>query len=327
MNTNQILSCGQRTIRIEKEGLELLHDSLNEQFVLAVQSIAKCKGRVVVSGIGKSAYIAKKIVATLNSTGTLALYMHAAEALHGDLGMITQEDVIMVLSKGGEGTEIKVWIPLLKHRNIKIIGITSKEHSFLARHSDACIITPTYREDELLNIVPTTSTTQQMAIGDAIAVCLMYMKNFNQENFASFHPGGSLGRQLLLRAKDLYPKHGKPQIQKNTSLKDIIYAISKYRVGAIAVISDEGQVIGIIADGDLRRMMQQENHNWENLTAEDIMTKKPKTIEEDCLAVEALQIMEKYKITQLPVVGKENRFLGMIHLHDLIEVGLMNDKL
>lgn len=327
MNTNQILSNAKRTILIEKEGLQLLHDSLNEQFSLAVQAIAQCKGRLVVSGIGKSAHIAKKIVATLNSTGTLALYMHAAEAIHGDLGMVTQEDIVMILSKGGEGMEIKVWVPLLKHRNIKIIGITSHENSFLAKQSDWYIITPTHQEDEVLNIVPTTSTTQQIAVGDAIAVSLMHVKKFKQENFATFHPGGLLGKQLLLKAKDLYPKHDKPQVQSTTSLKDIIYEVSKHRVGAVVVVDHQQQVIGIIADGDLRRMMQTETLNWENLIAQDIMTKNPKTIHANYLAVDALEIMEKYKITQLPVVGENKIFLGIIHLHDLVEAGLISYKL
>ena len=310
-----------RTIELESQSISGLSQYINEDFVKAVNAIAKIRGRLVISGIGKSAVIAQKIVATLNSTGTPSIFMHAADAIHGDLGIVQQEDVVMIISKSGESPEIKVLVPLIKNFKNILIGMVGSTESYLTSQSDIILNTTVPQEACPNNLAPTSSTTAQLVMGDALAICLMEMKGFNSDDFAKFHPGGTLGKKLYLRVADLYIKNEKPKLAKDRSLKEVIVEISSKRLGATAVVDNNDNLLGIITDGDLRRMLEK-NISLDGVTAADIMTTTPKSIGADELAVDALDLMRKRSITQLVVV-EDGKYLGFIHLHDLIREGLI----
>ena len=310
-----------RTIKMEAQSIQDLAAYINEDFEKAIHTIAKCKGRLVISGIGKSAVIAQKIVSTLNSTGTPSIFMHAADAIHGDLGIVQQEDVVMIISKSGSSPEIKVLVPLIKNFGNILIAMVGNTDSYLAKHANIILNTTVEQEACPNNLAPTTSTTAQLAMGDAIAVCLMELKGFSTDDFAKFHPGGMLGKKLYLRISDIYTYNEKPSVFLDQPLKEIIVEITKKRLGATAVIDDTDTLRGIITDGDLRRMLEK-NHVPENLRAKDIMTNNPKTIDADELAINALDTMRKHEISQIIVV-KEGKYLGMVHLHDLLKEGFI----
>ena len=310
-----------RTIRLEAQSVSGLASYINESFEKAVYAIARCKGRIVMSGVGKSGVIAQKIVATLNSTGSPSIFMHAADAIHGDLGIVLEDDIVVVLSKSGNSPEIKVLVPLIKNFGNILIGIVGNMNSFLATHADIVLNTTVEQEACPNNLAPTTSTTAQLVMGDAIAVALMELKGFGSNDFAKFHPGGTLGKKLYMHVEDLYSLNEKPKVLPNQSLKEVIIEMTKKRLGATAVVDEQNNLIGIITDGDLRRMLEQ-NSDIEKKQAKDIMTTTPKTITADALAVEALDLMRKKEITQLIVVEK-GKYSGFIHLHDLIKEGLI----
>src|SRR6187431_1706641 len=310
-----------RTIELESQSISGLSQFINSDFERAVTEITNCKGRVVISGIGKSAVIAQKIVATLNSTGTPSIFMHAADAIHGDLGIVQQDDVVLIISKSGESPEIKVLVPLIKNFKNIIIGMVGSIESYLAGQSDILLNTTVTQEACPNNLAPTTSTTAQLVMGDALAICLMEMKGFGSDDFAKFHPGGTLGKKLYLRVADLYIKNEKPKLRKDGSLKEVIVEISSKRLGATAVVDNNDILLGIITDGDLRRMLEK-NISLDGVTAADIMKVTPKSIGPDQLAVDALDLMRKRSITQLVVV-ENGKYLGFIHLHDLIREGLI----
>jgi len=295
---------------------------LEPGFPAAVKAIADSKGRLVISGIGKSAAIAQKIVATLNSTGSPAIFMHAADAIHGDLGMVQQEDVVLIISKSGNSPEIKVLVPLIRNFGNILIALVGNTESELAQRADIVLNASVEQEACPNNLAPTTSTTAQLVVGDALAIALMEIKGFSSDDFAKFHPGGTLGKKLYLRVQDLYPQNEKPAVGPDQSLKQVIMEISAKRLGVTAVIDKEKNLLGVITDGDLRRMLEKIS-NLEDITAADIMTKGPKTIHADQLAVEALELMRRNSITQLAVVTEGNRYAGIIHLHDLIREGLL----
>lgn len=305
----------------ESRAIENLTNYIGNDFEACVREILSSKGRVVVTGIGKSAIIANKIVATLNSTGTPALFMHAADAIHGDLGMIQHEDIVICLSKSGNTPEIKVLVPLLKRRGSKLVALVSNTNSYLAQHSDYVLNATIAEEACPNNLAPTTSTTAHLALGDALAVCLLELRNFTSQDFAQFHPGGSLGKQLYLKVEDIFVQHQLPVVKPEASLKDVILEISSKRLGATAVIDEANQLLGIITDGDLRRMLQKES-NISAVKAVDIMSKNPKTIDRAEFAVKALQIMQQNNITQL-IVKDGERVAGFVHLHDLLKEGIV----
>jgi arabinose-5-phosphate isomerase len=310
-----------RTIQLEAQSISGLISSVNDDFEKAVRAIANCRGRTVISGVGKSAVIAQKIVATLNSTGSPAVFMHAADAIHGDLGIIQEEDVVLIISKSGNSPEIKVLVPLIKNFGNLLIGMVGNVDSFLATHSDIILNTTVEHEACPNNLAPTTSTTAQLVMGDALAVTLMELKGFGSDDFARFHPGGTLGKKLYLRVAALYGINEKPKVFPKQSLKEVIIEITKKRLGATAVVDEQNNLLGIITDGDLRRMLEKDG-DIEKKSAKDIMTAAPKTISPEALAVEALDLMRKNEITQL-VVLDNGKYSGIIHLHDLIREGLI----
>lgn len=321
MKTSQeILEIAHKTLRVEAEGILKLSTQLNEDFSTVVHRIVYLKGRVIVTGIGKSAIIAQKIVATLNSTGTPSTFMHAADAIHGDLGMIQNDDLIICISKSGNTPEIKVLIPLLKQSGNTLVGIVGDMNSFLATQADLVLNTTVDIEACPHNLAPTTSTTAQLAMGDALAVCLLESREFSSADFAKFHPGGALGKRLYLKAGDLSNQNEKPQVTPGTPVRQVILEITKSRLGAVAVIEND-HISGIITDGDIRRMMES-HENFENLIAEDIMGRSPKHIDHNELAVKALEIMRSNNITQL-LVSSENKYQGIVHLHDLLKEGII----
>lgn len=321
MDTNSIISAAINTIQLEADAIKKLQDFIGADFVKAIKNIAASKGRLVVSGIGKSAIIAQKIVATFNSTGTPALFMHAADAIHGDLGMIQKEDVIIIISKSGESPEIKVLATLIKNFGNTLIGMVGNTTSFLAIHSDIIINTTVDQEACPNNLAPTTSTTAQMVMGDALAICLMEMNGFGTADFAKFHPGGMLGKKLYLRVVDLSSQNEKPAVLKEASISQVIVEMTKKRLGTTAVVENDNTIAGIITDGDLRRMLEK-TADFSNLQAKDIMSKNPTTIGAEVLAVNALETMKTKDISQLIVVENE-RYAGIIHLHDLIREGII----
>ena len=314
------MASAQKTILSESESISKLTSFLDDNFVNAVQIIYHSKGRLVVTGIGKSAIIAQKIVATLNSTGTPSLFLHASEAIHGDLGMVQPGDVVICISKSGNSPEIKVLVPLLKRFGNKLIAITGNTTSYLGKEAD--FVLNTYVESEAcpINLAPTNSTTTQLVMGDAIAVCLMEMKNFTAEDFAKYHPGGALGKKLLLRVGDMLDTTHKPIVAPTSTIKTVIVEISEKRLGVTAVVEND-KVIGIITDGDIRRMLNK-TENISGLTAQDIMTKNPKTIKSTELVSDALNILEDFSITQL-VVADNGEYKGIIHLHDILKEGII----
>ena len=305
---------------MEAKAIGELATRLDDQFETAIKKLAECKGRIVISGIGKSAVIAQKIVATLNSTGSPAIFLHAADAIHGDLGMVQQDDVVIIISKSGESPEIKVLLPLIKNFGNTIISIIGNTSSYLAKKSDFVLNTTVDQEACPNNLAPTTSTTAQLVMGDAIAVCLMEEKGFEVADFAKLHPGGALGKKLYLRVQDLYADNEKPQVGPDASLKEIIVEMTRKRLGVTAVVDSEYKLLGIITDGDLRRML--ERKDLEQILAKEIMTQNPLVIAPEEMAVNALDIMRKKEITHL-VVAENNKYLGIIHLHDLVKEGLL----
>jgi len=308
------------TIREEANAITNLIKSVNTDFLSCVDLILHSKGRVIITGIGKSAIIGQKIVATLNSTGTPSSFLHAADAIHGDLGTIQKEDIVVCLSKSGETPEIKILIPLLKEYGSSLIAIVGNTDSYLARQSDLVIDTTVSKEACPNNLAPTSSTTAQMVMGDALAVCLLEARGFTTSDFARLHPGGALGKQLYLKVSDLYPGNRVPQVQHNDTIQKVIIEISSNRLGATAVLNGT-KLTGIITDGDLRRMLEK-NEEIGKLTASDIMTKNPRTIASDTLVVNALSLMRHNNITQLLVVDK-NKYKGVVHLHDILREGIL----
>lgn len=319
----EILEIVKQTIKKESESIKKLLDYVDNEFVSAVKEIFNSKGRVIISGIGKSAIIGNKIVATLNSTGTPAIFMHAAEAIHGDLGIIQPDDVVICISKSGNTPEIKVLTPLVKSRGNKLIALVGNTDSYLAKSADYVLNCTVEKEACPNNLAPTSSTTAQLVLGDALAVALLYCKNFTAQDFARYHPGGSLGKRLYLKVSDLYVKNEKPQVSLSTPLRDTLMEITSKRLGC-TVVAEEDNILGIITDGDLRRMLNNKNIiDTQTQTAEQIMTKNPKTIAADAFAVEAFTIMQQHHITQLIVTDENNKYLGIIHIHDLITEGII----
>jgi arabinose-5-phosphate isomerase len=321
MQKPDIVLLAKQTIVQEAEGVAGMVNFINDDFKKIITLIINCKGRLVVSGIGKSAIIAQKIVATLNSTGTPSLFMHAADAIHGDVGMIQQNDVVMVISKSGDSPEIKVLVPIVKNFGNKIIAMVGQTQSYLAKQADLVLNTTVGKEACPNNLAPTTSTTAQMVMGDAVAICLMYTRGFSADEFAKFHPGGTLGKKLYLKVSDLALNNEKPHVTETGSLKDIIVEITKKRLGATAVIDKNKNIAGIITDGDLRRMLEK-NISLQDITAKAIMSANPKTISKNELAIDALDLMRKNNISQLLVVDNE-KYAGIIHLHDLVREGII----
>lgn len=316
-----ILAVAKSTLKAESDAITKAIDFLNDDFLRSVQAIFNTKGRLVITGIGKSAHIGQKIVATLNSTGTPSLFMHAAEAVHGDLGMITKDDVVLCISKSGNSPEIKVLAPLLKRDGNILIGMTGNESSFLGKSSDFVINAYVEKEADPNNLAPTTSTTVQLALGDALAVALIEMRNFTANDFAKFHPGGALGKKLLLKIKDILDGKNKPVVTIESTIQQVIFEISNKRLGVTAVL-DGSEIEGIITDGDIRRMLEKTT-DLSAITAKDIMTVNPKSIEINAKVEDALNIMESFEITQL-VVTDNNLYAGIIHLHDILKEGIVS---
>lgn len=320
MKTNNLIAIAKQTITDEAEAVAKLVEYLDEDFTQAVEYILASKGRVVITGIGKSAIIANKIVATMNSTGTPAIFMHAADAIHGDLGIIQEDDVVICISKSGNTPEIKVLVPLLKRGNNKLIAITSNKGSVLAQQADCVLYAHVEKEACPNNLAPTTSTTAQLVLGDALAVCLLEMKHFGSSDFAKYHPGGALGKRLYLKVADIVVHNQKPQVTPNTDIRQVIVEISAKMLGVAAVIADD-EIVGVVTDGDIRRMLSKTD-SIKGLTAKDIMSTNPKTIDWDSLAIDALKLMEQNKITQL-LVTQQGKYAGIIHLHNLVQEGLL----
>ncbi len=319
-NNNKILDTAKQTILIETDAVKNLINFLDENFENSVKTILRSKGRVIVTGIGKSANVATKIVATFNSTGTPAIFMHAADAIHGDLGNIQKDDVVICISKSGNTPEIKILVPLIHNSGNKIVAITGNPDSYLADKAD--FILNTYVEKEACpnNLAPTSSTTAQMVMGDALAVCLLEQRDFTSNDFAKYHPGGTLGKKLYLRVSDLIEKNDIPQVNLDTPIKDVIYEISDKRLGTTAVI-DNDLVVGVITDGDIRRMLEK-NLDINSLKASDIMSINPKKIEADEMAVNAIKVMQNHGISQILVVDN-NKYIGVLHFHDLLKEGFI----
>ena len=316
-----IIEIGKNTIRMEAASVAALEDLLDEQFEKAVRLLFECKGRVVVSGIGKSAIIAQKIVATLNSTGTPSIFLHAADAIHGDLGMVQESDVVMIISKSGESPEVKMLLSFIRSFGNPLIGMVGNLQSVLAKQSTIVLNTSITEEACLNNLAPTSSTTVQMVMGDALAVTLMEMRGFDSDDFARYHPGGTLGKKLYLRVQDLYVLNDKPRVDAGTTLREVIIEITSKRLGATAVTDKDGILLGVITDGDLRRMLEKRGLP-EAVTAKDIMTLHPKTVEAEALAIEALDLMRVHDITRL-VVTNGKQYLGFIDLNNLIREGII----
>ena len=317
----QIIQSALSTLDIEIETLINLRACINADFVQTVETIVQSKGRVIITGIGKSAIVAQKIVATLNSTGTPSVFMHAADAIHGDIGIVQRDDTVICISKSGDTPEIKVLVPLLKNFGSTLISMVSNKESYLAIQSDFILHTPIAQEADPNNLAPTASTTAQMAMGDALAVALLAVRGFTSQDFAQFHPGGALGKQLYLRVRDIYPNHGAPSVFRTTNLKNTILEMTSQRLGAAVVVDDAHHIIGIITDGDLRRMLVKDL-DIKLVRAEDVMTPNPLTIDANALAVEAMVLMRQKSITQLVVVNNE-QYVGMVHLHDLLKEGIV----
>lgn len=310
-----------RTIELEAQSVAGLAAFVDESFEKAVHTVHQSKGRLVISGIGKSAIVGQKIVSTLNSTGTPALFMHAADAIHGDLGMIQEHDVVMIISKSGESPEIKVLVPLVKNFGNTLIGMVGNTASFLASRSDILLNTTVSKEACPNNLAPTSSTTAQMVMGDVLAVCLMELNGFTGKDFARYHPGGNLGKRMYLRVSDLYTHNDKPQVNISATLKEVIVEITGKRLGVTVVMDEKEQIAGIITDGDLRRMLEKSN-NLNEVRARDILSAHPKTVAPDMLAIEALDVLRTHDISQL-VVADNGRYCGILHIHDLVREGIV----
>ncbi len=321
MNNEIIIGSARRSISLQSSAISGLSSFINTDFINAVALVGSAKGRLVVSGIGKSAIVAQKIVATMNSTGTPALFMHAADAIHGDLGMVQADDVVMVISKSGDSPEIKVLVPLVKNFGNKLIGMVGNIQSYLALQSDIILNTTVDQEACPNNLAPTTSTTAQMVMGDALAICLMESKEFKSSDFARYHPGGALGKKLYLRVSELVLPHERPSVPSGASVKQAIMEITKKRLGAAVVLGEKEEVLGIITDGDVRRMFEKYD-SFTDLTADDIMSRLPKTIQMESLAAEALELMRSHNINQL-IAMNDNKYAGILHLQDLVREGII----
>lgn len=315
-----IIEIGIRTITNERDAIHGLKDQVNTDFAKSVKSILKSQGRVIITGIGKSANIATKIVSTLNSTGTPAIFMHAADAIHGDLGIIQKDDVTICISNSGNTPEIKILIPLLKIRGNKLIAFTGNHESYLASHADFVISTKVDKEACPNNLAPTSSTTAQLVMGDALAIALLECRGFTVDDFAKYHPGGALGKKLYLKVEDLYTKNEAPKVNIDDNIRLCIVEISSKRLGATAVM-DNNSLVGMITDGDLRRMLLM-HQSIDDKTASDIMTPNPKTLDKDTLVVDALSTMRQFNITQILVMDGIN-YVGVIHLHDILKEGII----
>lgn len=318
---NNIPALALQTIETEATAILGLKAFINNDFEKIIQAIHEAKGRLIVSGIGKSAIVAQKIVATLNSTGTPSLFMHAADAIHGDLGMITSDDIVMLISKSGESPEIKVLIPLINNFGNLLIGMVGNTESFLAKQANLMLNTTVEKEACPNNLAPTSSTTAQMVMGDVLAVCLMKLNQFNNRDFAKFHPGGNLGKRLYLRVADLATANEKPWVLADATLKQVIVEITQNRMGVTAVVDENQQLIGIITDGDLRRMLEKTS-DISTICASDILSIHPITVQPEALAVEALELLKKHDISQL-IVAENGIYKGIIHIHDLIREGIV----
>lgn len=318
----KILDLARRVITQEAESVANLTSYIDETFLEVVDLIFNSKGRLIVTGIGKSAIIGTKIVATMNSTGTPAIFMHAADAIHGDLGIIQKDDVVLCISKSGNTPEIKVLVPLIARMGNKIIAMVSSVDSFLAQHADYIVRATVDKESDPNNLAPTSSTTTQLVMGDALAVCLLQMRGFSQEQFALYHPGGSLGKRLYLRVADVMDINVRPVVGMNESIQNTIINISQNRLGATVVLDGKGELQGIITDGDVRRMVEKGIHVGDKIAAKDIMSRNPKQIDINDMAVNAFNMMQKNKITSV-VVMKEGRYVGLVHIHDILREGIV----
>ena len=316
----RIISVAKNTIETESKAIANLAHLVDEEFAGTVDYIYHSKGRVIVTGIGKSANIATKIVATLNSTGTPAIFMHAADAIHGDLGTIQENDTVICISKSGNTPEIKVLVPLIKAIDNKLIAITGNRDSFLGQQADFVLNAYVEKEACPNNLAPTTSTTAQLVIGDALAMCLLDLRGFSSKDFAKFHPGGSLGKKLYLRVSNLTSLNEKPQVSPDTDVKKVIVEISEKMLGVTAVVEND-EIVGIITDGDLRRMLTRTD-NFAGLTAKDIMTRNPKRIANNAMAVEAMEMMDSFGITQILAEDK-GKYSGVVHIHNLTKEGII----
>lgn len=322
MTSDEIIQKGKEVIRIEAEAVANLSESINDQFVKAINVISESKGRVVLTGMGKSGLIARKIVATLNSTGTAAIYLHPTDALHGDLGMVRKEDVVILISKSGNTEEIANLLPMLKRLSVKMIAMCGSENSRIAQECDIFLNISVKEEACPHDLAPTASTTATLAMGDALSVALLQKRNFTVEDFAFLHPGGSLGKRLSLQISEIMIKDERvPIVEEDASLKDVIIEITSKRLGTTCVVDSKGVLTGIVTDGDLRRLLEK-TLDIKDLMAKDIMTRKPKVLRENYLASFALQQMENYKITSLIITDDEDKPIGIVHLHDLINLGL-----
>lgn len=309
-----------KTLQIEAESIKHLTNFIDQEFCSVIELLQKSKGRIIITGIGKSAIIANKIVATLNSTGSPAIFMHAADAIHGDLGIIQNNDKVICISNSGDSPEIKVLVPLIQQMGNTVIGITGNNESFLGKNADFTILSTVEQEACPNNLAPTSSTTAQLAMGDAIAVCLLSVNKFTKDHFAKYHPGGALGKKLFLKIGELAKQHEKPSVTTSSSIQETIIEISSKRLGATAVI-DGNKLVGVVTDGDLRRMLQKAT-DFQNLTALDICSKNPITIDEEELAVNAVKIMKQNNISQI-VVTNESGYCGFVHIHDLLKENLL----
>jgi len=321
MKNSDFIVIGKQVLQSEAEAILHLQDFINDDFIKALHIIKEAPGRLIVTGIGKSAIIGQKIVATLNSTGTPAIFMHAAEAIHGDLGIIQPEDVVLCISKSGNTPEISVLVPFFKQQGNQLIALVGNMNSFLAKEADVVLNCTVAHEACPNNLAPTCSSTAQLAMGDALASCLIELRGFTSEDFARYHPGGILGKRLYIKVQDLYKFNEIPTVSPNAMMPEVILEISGKRLGVTAVM-ENGKIVGAITDGDLRRMLQK-NPDYSHLHAKDVMTLHPKTITEDILAVEALEIMKSKNITNLFVVDHMGRYLGVLHIHDIIKEGIV----
>lgn len=321
-NKENIIRSGKAAVKAESDAIRGLIDYIDDNFALVVQKIAESKGRVIFTGIGKSANIGMKIVASFNSTGTPAIFMHAADAIHGDLGIVQKDDIVICISKSGNTPEIKVLIPLIKNNGNLLVAIVSDIDSFLAKSADVVLRATVSNEACPNNLVPTSSTTAQLVIGDALMLALLETKGFTKEDFAKFHPGGSIGKNLYLKVEDIYLLNESPAVLLNADIKSIISEITSKRLGATAVVDDNGNLLGVITDGDLRRMIENFSSKFLDIKAKDIMNVNPKTVQKDEMAVNALSIIRKNNITQVVVIDKK-KYLGIVHLHDLMREGIV----
>ncbi len=321
ISREELSNIAQEVVNKEAAAVARLSGFIDEQFLSVLELIFNSKGRLIITGIGKSAIIANKLVATLNSTGTPAVFMHAADAIHGDLGIIQKDDVVLCLSKSGNTAEIKVLVPWIKKMGNKIIGMVSDTNSFLAQHSDFVIKATVDSEACPNNLAPTSSTTAQLVMGDALAVCLLKMRGFSQEDFARVHPGGSLGKKLYTRVSDIIDRAVLPMVKEDETIQNTILNISANRLGATVVLHESGDIAGIITDGDVRRMVEK-GLSIQSLRARDIMSSNPKRVESDELAVNAFNMMEQNKITSLVVLEK-GKYIGLVHIHDILREGIV----